>query len=493
MLCPAVTTEATIIFPHQLFDPHPAIRRDRPVYLVEDTLFFGNDPHQPLKFHKQKLILHRASMKAYAARLEKQGHTVHYIETGPPMADYLPRGVDSLWLVDPVDYLLERRLRRYTGAANIKLRVLDTPMFLTPPEWFNPWFGQRKRYTMADFYIAQRKRMNLLLDKTGKPVGGKWSFDAENRKRWPERMEAPRVYTPSRSTWVDEASAYVEKQFSANPGATGSFAYPVTHEQAQASLRHFLEHRFRGFGDYEDAIARKHTVLHHSLLTPALNTGLLTPQQVIDETLAFLANHEVALNDAEGFLRQIVGWREFMRIVYVREGVKQRTANFWNHSRPLDARWYNGTTGLAPVDHTIKRVLDHAYGHHIERLMVLGNAMLICEIDPDAIYRWFMELFIDAYDWVMVPNVYGMSQYADGGLITTKPYFSGSNYLRKMSDYPADAWCEIWDGLFWRFIERHRVFYEKQPRLSMMVRTLDKMDPAKRERLLRLAGDYLKA
>lgn len=493
MLWSAVANEATIIFPHQLFDPHPAVQRDRPVYLVEDSLFFGNDPHQPFKFHKQKLILHRASMKAYAARLEKKEHTVRYIEAGPSMAEYIPRGIDTLWLADPVDYLLERRLRRHAKAAGIKLRVLDTPMFLTAPDWFNPWFEQRKRYYMADFYIAQRKRMNLLLDKTGKPLGGKWSFDAENRKRWPERMEPPASYAPARSPWVDEARTYVEKYFSANPGTTESFAYPVTHEQSMASLHHFLEHRFRGFGDYEDAITRKHTVLHHSLLTPALNTGLLRPQQVVDETLAFMNGNDIALNDAEGFLRQIVGWREFMRIVYVREGVKQRTANFWKHTRTLDARWYVGTTGLDPVDYTIKRVLEHAYCHHIERLMVLGNAMLIGEIDPDAIYRWFMELFIDAYDWVMVPNVYGMSQYADGGLITTKPYFSGSNYLRKMSDYPAGDWCDRWDGLFWRFIERHRAFYEKQPRLSMMVRTLDKMDAAKRERLLRLAGDYLKA
>lgn len=486
-----MSSAATIVFPHQLFDPHPALQRDRPVYLVEDSLFFGNDEHQPITFHKHKLVLHRASMCAYAARLEKKGYRVIHVACGKTMDEYLPRAIDTLWLADPVDYLLERRLRRLAQARGITLRLVDTPMFLTPPDWFTPWFDQRKRYFMADFYVAQRKRLNLLLDKSGKPVGGKWSFDADNRKRWPAASKPPGIYRPASSRVVAEARAFVDRDFSANPGRTDNFWFPVTHEQAEAALRHFLEHRFRGFGDYEDAITGEHTVLHHSVLTPALNTGLLQPRQVLDETLAAMLEYKVPLNDAEGFIRQIVGWREFMRIIYVREGVRQRTGNFWKHRRQLGAGWYEATTGLDPVDQSIRRVVEHAYCHHIERLMVLGNAMLICEIDPDEIYRWFMELFIDAYDWVMVPNVYGMSQFADGGLITTKPYFSGSNYIKKMSDYSAGPWCDIWDGLFWRFIDRHRDFYEKQPRLSMMVRTLDKMDKQKRSRLIHQADQFL--
>ncbi len=487
------SAEATLIFPHQLFDPHPCLKKNRPVYVIEDGLFFGTDPHHPLKFHRQKILLHRASMKAYAERLEENGWIVHYVEAGAAMERYLPRGIDTFYLADPVDYLLERRLRRHTSRTGQKLCIVDTPMFLTPPDWFNPWFDGRKRYFMADFYVAQRKRLNILVDSAGKPVGGKWSFDTENRKRWPKNMEPPPVYTPPETNHVLEARAYAAKRFSNNPGASEPFNYPVTHEQALASLRHFLDHRFSGFGDYEDAISTRHAVLHHSVLTPALNIGLLTPQQVLDETFEAMSERDIPLNDAEGFIRQIIGWREFMRIIYVREGVRQRTTNFWRHQRKLDQRWYAGTTGLAPVDHAIGRALASGYCHHIERLMVLGNAMLLCEIDPDEIYRWFMELFIDAYDWVMVPNVYGMSQYADGGLITTKPYFSGSNYLKKMSDYAAGEWCDIWDGLFWRFIEEHRDFYEKQPRLSMMVRTLDKMDAAKKSKLLAAASLYLKS
>ncbi|HMP00082.1 MAG TPA: cryptochrome/photolyase family protein [Kiritimatiellia bacterium] len=490
-------SEASLILPHQLFDPHPALDRARPAWLVEDSLYVGVDPHHPLNLHAHKRVLHRASMRAYADEQTKHGFTVHYLDAQPgitldqQLAAQLPRSLRRLHLADPVDYLVMRRLQRFARTAGIELVISDTPMFLTPPAWFNPWFDSRKRYHMADFYIAQRKRLGILVDRAGKPEGGRWSFDTENRKRWPANRRPPPVYRPPDTPWRSEAIDVVRNRYPDAPGDASTFAYPVTREQARAALRHFLEHRLRGFGDYEDAISREHAVLHHAQLTPALNIGLLTPREVVDAALDVSRHEEVALNDLEGFLRQIIGWREFMRIVYEREGVRQRTANFWNHRRTLNARWYEGRTGLDPLDRVIRRVVDTAYCHHIERLMVIGNAMLVSEIHPDDVYRWFMELFIDAYDWVMVPNVYGMSQYADGGLITTKPYFSGSNYLRKMSDIPEGPWCEAWDGLFWRFIERHRDFYAGQPRLSMMVRSLDRMDPERRQKHSACAERFL--
>ena len=216
--------------------------------------------------------------------------------------------------------------------------------------------------------------------------------------------------------------------------------------------------------------------LYHSVLTPMLNIGLLTPQQVLDAALEHAAGGEVPLNSLEGFVRQVIGWREFVRGVYVSRGRGQRTRNFWRHERPLPRRFWTAATGIEPVDLVIRRVVDHAYAHHIERLMVMTNFMLLCEFDPDDVYRWFMELFIDAYDWVMVPNVYAMGLHADGGTITTKPYLSGSSYILKMSDCAPGPWCAVWDGLFWRFIARHRDFFESNPRLSVMTRQLDRMD-----------------
>jgi deoxyribodipyrimidine photolyase-related protein len=185
--------------------------------------------------------------------------------------------------------------------------------------------------------------------------------------------------------------------------------------------------------------------------------------------------HEVSLNSLEGFLRQVIGWREFVRLVYLHAGSQQRTRNSWGLSRSLPASFYDGTTGIVPFDRSIQRALKHGYCHHIERLMVLGNFMLLCDIAPNSVYRWFMEMFIDAYDWVMVPNVYGMSQHADGGLMTTKPYISGSSYIHKMSDYPKGAWSEIWDALYWRFIDRERSFFGQNPRMRVMVGQLDRM------------------
>jgi deoxyribodipyrimidine photolyase-related protein len=257
-------------------------------------------------------------------------------------------------------------------------------------------------------------------------------------------------------------------------------------------LDEFLKSRFEKFGIYEDAIVTKETVLNHSVLSPMLNIGLLTPHKIIDKALEIGKDKNIPLNSMEGFIRQVMGWREFIKIVYEREGTKQRSTNYWKFTRKIPPCFWNGTTGISPIDNTIQKILKTGYCHHIERLMVLGNFMLLCEFDPDEVYRWFMEMFIDAYDWVMVPNVYGMTQFADGGLMTTKPYISGSNYLMKMSDYEKGEWQAIWDGLFWRFMHEHRNFFLKNPRLGMLVGTYDKMIPEKQLAHLKQANNFLK-
>jgi len=224
---------------------------------------------------------------------------------------------------------------------------------------------------------------------------------------------------------------------------------------------------------------------------PLLNTGLITPQYIIKHTLSFTDIHDIPINSTEGFIRQIIGWREFVRAVYQIKGTEERTRNFWGFTRKIPESFWKGTTGIEPLDITIKKVLETGYCHHIERLMVLGNFMLLCEFDPDEVYRWFMALFIDAYDWVMVPNIYGMSQFADVGLMSTKPYISGSNYLIKMSDFKKGNWQETWDALFWRFMQVHRDFFLQNPRLGMLVRSFDNMPEDKQRALLMKADKYL--
>jgi deoxyribodipyrimidine photolyase-related protein len=464
--------EITLIYPHQLFAKHPAIAKGRAIHLIEDPLFFGNDAHWPAAMHRQKLMLHRASMKAYAAELTAAGHAVGYIEANS--VHTLPAGVHEIHLADPADDVLMRRVKRLADSHGAALIVHDSPNFLSPAGFLETHIAARKKPFMAKFYEAQRKRMNLLMESDGTPTGGVWSFDAQNRAKLPKKHVPPAEPRCPANDFTREAADYVSTNFPDNPGSIQHFRWPVTRKDAEAWLDRFIEQRLEHFGAYEDAISTEHATIYHSAITPMLNIGLLDPQDVIDRVM----ERDVPLNSKEGFVRQIIGWREFMRGIYRHRGVDIRNGNFWNFERPMPRSFYDGTTGIPPVDRVIRQLLDDGWCHHIERLMVLGSFMLLCRIKPDEVYRWFMEMFVDSYDWVMVPNVYGMSQFADGGTFTTKPYLCGSNYVLKMSDETKGPWCKIWDALFWSFIGDHQDFFLKNPRLSMMARNWQKMSPS---------------
>jgi len=488
--------QAAIIFPHQLFNNAALLDKNKMHYLVEEHLFFTQ-----YLFHKEKLVLHRASMKAYEKYLLQNGFQVEYIESTHALHDcrlliahLAKQKCADISMIDPVDYLLMRRIKRACASNHIKLQVMESPSFLNTLSGTQNYFDTKKKYFQTDFYTAQRKQRNLVLTPDGKPVGGKWTFDAENRSKFPKKEIVPKLPASASNAYVEEAEAYVQKNFPNNYGAIyKDHLFAINFEDAQKWLDNFLAERFEKFGVYEDAIVQKESVLYHSVLSPMLNIGLLTPQQIIDETLRVSAAKNIPLNSLEGFIRQIVGWREFIRLVYEREGTKQRTTNYWKFKRKIPTSFWTGDTGIAPIDSIIKKILKTGYAHHIERLMVLGNFMLLCEFDPDEVHKWFMEMFIDAYDWVMVPNVYGMTQFADGGLMTTKPYISGSNYLMKMSDYEKGSWQPIWDGLFWRFMHVHRRFFLQNPRIGMLVKTFDKMPEEKINAHLQIANNYLES
>lgn len=482
-------TRAALIYPHQLFPDHPALAGAKQAVIVEEPLLFSQ-----YRFHCQKLIFHRASMRRFGEELRKQGVSVHFIsaselEDTAAIADVLVRlGIRSVQYVDPCDDWLSTRLASGLERREIDAVVLDDPHFLTPSRVIEDFSAGKRRLFFTEFYVEQRKRLGILLDGRGKPVGGKWSFDPANRKRLPKDIAIPPRPRLSEDNAVREARRWVRESFPSSMGSDDDFAYPIDHAGASAWLDQFIGERLASFGDYEDAISTQHDVLFHSVLTPMLNVGLLSPRQVVDTALARSA--DIPINSLEGFIRQVIGWREFVRLVYVTRGRHQRRRNFWGFTREMPASFYDGSTGIAPVDRVIGRVLRTGYCHHIERLMVLGNFMLLCEIDPDDVYRWFMELFIDAYDWVMVPNVYGMSQHADGGLMTTKPYISGSSYILKMSDIAKGPWCAVWDALYWRFVDRHADFFAANPRMAVMVRMKDKLGARLREHL-RVAEAFL--
>jgi deoxyribodipyrimidine photolyase-related protein len=435
-------------------------------------------------------------MQFYKNYLMEQGYKVEYIEATEELSDIRKllkhlslQRISTIHFAEVADNWLTNRLTKKCKQYNIKMVVYTTPNFLNTLEECNDFFS-KKKYFQTDFYIQQRTKRRILIDANQQPIGGKWTYDIDNRKKIPSNELIPEYAFPKENRFLYDAKNYVLKNFSTSYGNT-NIVYPTTFEEAENWLTNFIETRLNKFGTYEDAILAKENYLYHSVLTPILNIGLITPQQIINQIMLTASTKEIPLNSLEGFIRQVIGWREFIRAVYEREGSKQRTHNFWNFTKNIPQSFYNASTGITPVDDAIEKLLQTGYNHHIERLLILGNFMLLCEFNPNRVYQWFMEMYVDSYDWVMVPNVYGMSQFADGGLMTTKPYISGSNYILKMSNYKKDTWCEIWDALFWRFMHVHRNFFLQNPRLGMLVKTFDKMNEKKQQSHLQIAEKFL--
>ncbi|HVM86815.1 MAG TPA: cryptochrome/photolyase family protein [Puia sp.] len=484
---------AYIIFPHQLFEDISTLQKNAQIYLVEEWLFF-----KQYKFHKQKIAFHRAGMKFYEHFLASNGFKLNYIEAEDENSDIRKliknlsvQNFSRIIYRDTTDNWLEKRIAKTCTECKIEVEKLSSLLFLNTGTDIENYFSGKKKYFQTDFYKQQRTRRKILIDNNGIPAGGKWSFDEENRKKYPKDKTAPTVLFPEANTFYKEAFLYTEKYFSNHYGELNApVQYPCTHEESRVWLNQFLKKRFSGFGLYEDAIVSNENFLHHSLLSPLINVGLITPAEIIDEAIQFASKNNIPINSLEGFIRQLIGWREFVHGVYQMKGTEERTKNFWGFNRKIPSCFWNAATGILPVDMIIKKILSTGYCHHIERLMILGNFMLLCEFHPDEVYRWFMEMFIDSYDWVMVPNVYGMSQFADGGLMSTKPYISGSNYILKMSDFKKGEWQDIWDALFWHFIQKHETFFSSNLRLSMLVSSYHKMPDEKKKKHLHIAKSF---
>ena len=344
---------------------------------------------------------------------------------------------------------------------------------------------------MANFYKDRRQKFNILLKKDGSPEGGKWSFDEDNRKKLPASINVPKFPKIKPSKHTETLAPIIEKLFKNHPGQTKNFWFATEYQDAIKLLNFFIKEKANLFGDYEDAVNQKDNILFHSALSPYLNLGLITPDIIIKKILESHKKNKIRLNSLEGYIRQVMGWREFMRGIYQAYSSEMENGNFFKQNRKMKNSWYEGTTGLPPLDHAIKNAANYGWSHHIERLMILSNIMNLCEIKPKNVYKWFMEMFVDSSDWVMVPNVYGMGLYSDGGIFATKPYICGSSYFMKMMDFKKGDWCNTMDGLYWRFINRNRKFFLKNPRLSMMVRVFDKMKPDRKKLILSEAEKFI--
>ncbi len=477
-------------------------------YKEKDPLIvFLKEDHELLtyhQFHKHRMILYLSALRNYKVELElKKFKTDYYplhldqkkkIESFETtvLASIKKNKISKVFMFEIEDKFIEKRILDLLKKSKIDHVIWPSPMFLTSRDEFQNYLKKSKKPFMKVFYEQQRKRLNILVDKKNEPDGGQWSFDAENRLPLPERIKPSEIEYLKPSKITQEVQLLVHDNFSKHPGESENFWLAVDRASAKKWLTKFLKERFANFGPYEDAIPQHSDFLFHSVLTPYLNTGLITPTEVVIETLAFAKENKINIASTEGFIRQIIGWREFIRGIYQNFSEKQESGNFFNHKKKLTPHWYEGNTGIAPLDFAIRKTVKYGYAHHIERLMVIGSLMLLLEIEPKAGHDWFMEMFVDSSDWVMGPNVYGMTLFSDGGIFATKPYFCGSNYYRKMGGYKAsEAWCDGVDGLYWGFIEKNKAFFLKNPRMSMMARTVEKMAPEKKEKIYK-AADVLR-
>ena len=492
-----MTKKMLVLLGNQLFpDVCLASFRGHHIFMAEDlglcTYF---------RFHQHKIALFLSAMRHRAQELRQQGFDVIYHQLTEDGLSYEDRLISVLKrestrvvdLFEIEDRPFEQKLLTALQRAKITVQTHQSPMFLTSRDDFQQYLQSVKKPFMKTFYERQRRKLGILLDADGRPLGGRWSFDTENRKKLPKGLELPTVPFSAPTKVTKEVLHLVSSMFNDHPGNVQDFGLTVTRSEALRWLNDFLAKKLEDFGPYEDAICKDSAFLFHSVLSPALNLGLITPHEVIETTLKAFhkAKKPSLIASVEGFIRQIIGWREFIRGIDQNFGTKQETSNFFGHQRLLTNSWYDATTGVPVLDGSIQNVTRYGYTHHIERLMVLSNLMLLCEVKPSEVYRWFMEMFVDSSDWVMGPNVYGMGQHSDGGIFATKPYICGSNYLLKMSDYTPGPWTDAVDGLYWRFIDRKRDFYLRNPRTSMAVRQLDKLAAARRSKLESAADEFL--
>lgn len=489
--------KAHIVLGNQLFKLDKNYK-DKIIFMAESWDLCTYEKH-----HKNKIVLFLSAMRHFKEEHEKKGFKFAYYELEKDrtfetcLLDFIKKQkIKDFSILEIADKPFEKKIEKMFKQNKLDLTLLPNPMFLNSKKDFKDYLSKQKKPFMKTFYEQQRKQLGVLIDKDQKPEGGKWSYDSENRKKLPKNISSFNHYKVKNSPVVEKVITLVNSNFKNHPGTTEHFNFPVTRKGYEKVFDFFLHEKLQNFGDYQDAISNKDPFLYHSLISPGLNMGLLDPKDIVIKTEKWYEDGRTQspLASVEGFLRQVIGWREFVKGIYDNFSDKQESTNFFNHKRKMKACWYDGTTGLPPLDDAIKKSLNHGYAHHIDRLMILSNVMLLSELDPKQVHKWFMEMFIDSSEWVMGPNVYGMGQFSDGGVFATKPYVSGSNYILKMtSDYKKGDWCDIWDGLYWRFIDKNKDFYKTNARMPFAVSTLEKMKSEKKERIFKCANDFIKS
>lgn len=454
--------------------------------------------------HKARIALFLSAMRHFAAELRARRVPLDYIALDDPghadapgLMDRLRRqlersGARELVIVEPGEYRLAQALRELAAATGTALTVLPDTHFLCMRDEFAGWARGKRELRMEFFYRWQRKAQRVLLDADGAPEGGQWNFDADNRSGFPKTgpgpIPPPAFFAPDAMT--REVIALVEARFPRHPGALSQFGWPVTRAQALEALRLFIDTRLPEFGRYQDAMWTGTPFGWHALLSTSLNLKLLDPREVIAAAEAAYRTGRVPLASAEGFIRQVLGWREFIRGVYWQFMPALAEANHYRHTRPLPAWYWTGDTRMACMRECIGQTLQHGYAHHIQRLMVTGQFALLAQIDPKQVADWYLAIYVDAVEWVELPNVAGMALHADGGKFTSKPYVASGQYIKRMSNYCSGCRYkpELRSGaeacpftvLFWHFLDTHERALQASPRTMLMAKNVGRLSMQER-------------
>ena len=460
--------------------------------------------------HKKKIAFIFSAMRHFAVTLRANGWTVDYValdaaanrgsltaEIERAAADH---GCTQIICTEPGEWRLQKAFEQ--SAETLPVTLIDDDRFLCTKEDFASWWEGRRQPRMEHFYRDMRRRTGLLMEGD-KPIGGRWNYDSKNRKPPPAitTFPEPSRFIPDKIT--EDVLALVAQRFGSNFGRLEPFRFGVTHAEAEAAFDHFVDTGLPGFGDYQDAMTLRSPFLFHAVISLYLNVGLLDPRHVCAKVDAAHRSGDIPLNAAEGFIRQIIGWREYVRGLYWQTMPDYASRNHFGHTAPLPDFYWTGETAMTCLRACIAQTQDEAYAHHIQRLMVTGNFAMLAGIDPQAVHEWYLSVYADAFEWVELPNTLGMSQFADGGLLGSKPYAASGNYINRMSDYCKSCRYKVkekigpdacpFNYLYWDFLDRNRDTLGGNPRLSQVYRSWDRMDIDRQNAVRRDARIFLNA
>ena len=480
--------------------------RDRDVVLMMEV----TDEATYVPHHPKKIALILSAMRHFAAALEKEGVTVDYVRidddgNSGSFTGELDRAVrchkpQRIVATEPGEWRVEQDMKAWEDAFGLPVEIRDDDRFLCSRSEFAEWAEGRKMFRMEHFYREMRKRTGILMDGDD-PAGGEWNFDKENRKPLPKGMKAPAFEGIAPDAVTDEVLGLVADRFADNFGDLDGFRFPVTRDQALDLLDRFIERGLEHFGDYQDAMALGEPFLFHSLISPALNIGLLRPREVVEKVEAAYRDGGAPLNAAEGFIRQILGWREYVRGIYWHTMPDYAGSNAFGADRPLPSFYWSGETDMRCLAEVIGQTKREAYAHHIQRLMVTGCFALLIGAEPADVNEWYLAVYADAFEWVQLPNTHGMVLHADGGMLGSKPYAASGKYIDRMSSYCRNCRFDVketegengcpFNALYWRFLDRNAEHLRDNRRMAMIYRTWDRFDGDRRQAILQRAETFL--